>query len=177
MDLPVLWHLKVSHYNEKVRWALDYKGVPHARRALDPGFHRATVRRLSGGETTPVLVLDGRGIGDSTRIIAELERLHPEPSLYPADPQERGRALELEEFFDEEFAPYTRLLLFHYLQPGADLMLRTVMPDLPRGRRLLAKATWPRVRRLVDRTFGIDEASVEGAFAKLRAAGERFRAE
>jgi hypothetical protein len=21
--LPVLWHLKVSHYNEKVRWALD----------------------------------------------------------------------------------------------------------------------------------------------------------
>jgi len=21
---PVLWHLKVSHYNEKVRWALDY---------------------------------------------------------------------------------------------------------------------------------------------------------
>src|SRR5205823_2996625 len=23
--LPVLWHLKVSNYNEKARWALDYK--------------------------------------------------------------------------------------------------------------------------------------------------------
>ena len=23
---PVLWHLEVSHYNEKARWALDYKG-------------------------------------------------------------------------------------------------------------------------------------------------------
>jgi glutathione S-transferase len=176
-DLPVLWHLKVSHYNEKVRWALDYKGVPHARRALHAGFHRGTARRLSGGDTLPVLVLDGRGIGDSTRIIAELERLHPEPPLYPADPEERGRALELEEFFDEELGPYTRLLVVHHLQPDAELMLRTFTPDLGRRRRLVAKATWPRVRRQLNRDFGIDDASVEGAFAKLRAAGERFRAE
>jgi glutathione S-transferase len=176
-DLPVLWHLKVSHYNEKVRWALDYKGVPHARRALHAGFHRGTARRLSGGDTLPVLVLDGRGIGDSTRIIAELERLHPEPPLYPADPEERRRALELEEFFDEELGPYTRLLVVHHLQPDAELMLRTFTPDLGRRRRLVAKATWPRVRRQLNRDFGIDDASVEGAFAKLRAAGERFRAE
>jgi glutathione S-transferase len=176
-DLPVLWHLKVSHYNEKVRWALDYKGVPHARRALDAGFHRGTARRLSGGDTLPVLVLDGRGIGDSTRIIAELERLHPDPPLYPADPEERGRAVELEEFFDEELGPYTRLLVVHHLQPDAELMLRTFTPDLGRRRRLVAKATWPLVRRQLNRDFGIDDASVEGAFAKLRAAGERFRAE
>lgn len=174
---PVLWHLKVSHYNEKVRWALDYKGVPHVRRALDAGFHRDTVRRLGAGDTTPVLVLDGRAIGDSTRIIAELEGLHPEPPLYPADPEERARALELEEFFDEELGPYTRLLVFHHLQPDAELMLRTFTPDLGRGRRIVTKAVWPRVRRQLNRDFGIDDASVEGAFGKLRAAGERFRAE
>lgn len=23
----VLWHIELSHYNEKARWALDYKGV------------------------------------------------------------------------------------------------------------------------------------------------------
>ena len=38
-DPPVLYHLKVSHYNEKARWALDYKGVPHVRRAAIPGRH------------------------------------------------------------------------------------------------------------------------------------------
>jgi hypothetical protein len=27
-SLPVLWQLELSHYNEKVRWALDYKRVP-----------------------------------------------------------------------------------------------------------------------------------------------------
>jgi glutathione S-transferase len=56
-------------------------------------------------------------------------------------------------------------------------MLRTFTPDLGRRRRLVAKATWPRVRRQLNRDFGIDDASVEGAFANLRAVGERFRAE
>ena len=36
---PVLWHIPVSHYNEKVRWALAYKGIEHERRAPPPGAH------------------------------------------------------------------------------------------------------------------------------------------
>ena len=28
-ETPVLWQLEISHYNEKARWALDYKGVAH----------------------------------------------------------------------------------------------------------------------------------------------------
>jgi glutathione S-transferase len=38
-----------------------------------------------------VLELDGRVIADSTAIIEELERLHPEPPLYPADLGARAR--------------------------------------------------------------------------------------
>jgi hypothetical protein len=26
---PTLWQLDISHYSEKVRWALDHKRVPH----------------------------------------------------------------------------------------------------------------------------------------------------
>jgi hypothetical protein len=37
--LPVLWQLEVSHHVEKVRWALDYKHVPHIRRSLLAGRH------------------------------------------------------------------------------------------------------------------------------------------
>ena len=48
MDIPVLWHIPLSHYNEKVRWALDYKGIAHRRRVLGPNHlirvWRATVR-------------------------------------------------------------------------------------------------------------------------------------
>src|SRR5204863_3749459 len=129
-DPPVLWHLKVSHYNEKARWALDHKRVPHVRRAAVPGLHRDTARGLSGGSTFPVLVLDGEAIGDSTRIIEALEERFPEPALYPADPAERQRALELEDFFDEELGAYTRLLCLHHTLPDGKLMLGVFVPDL-----------------------------------------------
>lgn len=175
--LPVLWHLKVSHYNEKARWALDFKRVPHARRAVTPGRHRALAEKLTGAPTLPVLVVDGEAIGDSTRIIAELESRHPEPALYPADAAQRRRALEIEDFFDEELGPYTRLLLLDSVLEDVDLMLGTFVPDLDGVQRAFAKATFPAWRRQVRADFGIDERSVARARSKLRAAGERFRSE
>jgi hypothetical protein len=29
LDTPLLWHIPLSHYNEKARWALDYKRIAH----------------------------------------------------------------------------------------------------------------------------------------------------
>jgi glutathione S-transferase len=177
IDAPVLWHLKVSHYNEKARWALDYKRVPHVRRAAVPGRHRAIARRLTGGRTFPVLVLDGQAFGDSTRIIEMLERRYPDPALYPSDLDERRRALEIEEFWDEELGPYTRLLVVHHMLPDPDLTLGAFFSDLRGPSRLSARALFPAVRRQMAAAVGIDERSVGGAFEKVRAAGERFRAE
>ena len=173
----MLWHLKVSNYNEKARWALDYKRLPHVRRAVDAGRHRVIAKRLTGGRTFPVLVVDGEPIGDSTEIIAALERLRPEPRLYPAGPEERRRALELEELFDEELGPHARLLAMHHMLGSGGLFLGAFTPDLPAARRLVARLAFPLVRRRVRRSFGIDERSVELAFEKVRAAGEGLRAE
>jgi glutathione S-transferase len=114
---PVLWQIGISHYAEKVRWTLAHKRVDHVRRSTPPGLHIPVALWLSrgGSVTFPVLQIDGRNIGDSTEAIAVLEALHPEPALYPADPEQRRRALELEDFFDEELGPHTRLLPFHEL--------------------------------------------------------------
>jgi glutathione S-transferase len=160
---PVLWHLKVSHYNEKARWALDFKGVRHVRRAVVPGAHPDVALRLTGVPTLPVLDFDGEAIGDSTRIIEALERRHPDPPLYPSDPDARRRALALEDFFDEELGPYTRLLFVHHTLPDPVLFLGSFVPDAPLGPRLVARATFPRVRRRVVRAFAIDDQSVERA--------------
>ena len=176
-NTPVLWHLKVSHYNEKVRWALDYKRIPHVRRAETPGRHQAIAQRLTGDRTFPVLVVDGRAIGDSSAIIGELERRHPEPPLYPADPAARGRALEIEDFFDEELGPYTRRLALNAMLPDRELVLGAFAPDLSRGRRVAMRVTFPLVRRRVISEFDLDHPGIEAARAKLRAAGTRFRSE
>src|SRR5215212_12001340 len=84
---PVLWHIELSHYSAKARWALDYKGIPHVRKAPVPGLHAMTALRVTRGaqRRLPVLVLDRRAVGDSTAIIEALEAYQPEPALYPLE--------------------------------------------------------------------------------------------
>jgi len=36
-----LYDFAFSHYSEKARWALDFKGVPYTSHHLVPGFHCA----------------------------------------------------------------------------------------------------------------------------------------
>ncbi len=132
-EKPVLWHIPVSHYSEKARWALAWKGIEHERRAPLPGAHMAVALWLTRGasKTFPVLELDGVRIGDSSAIIAALEQRRPEPALYPADPDERRRALELEEFFDEQLGPHIRLLAWHELRRDPQRMEELSLTMLP----------------------------------------------
>ena len=173
--VPALWHLKVSNYNEKARWALDYKGLPHVRNAVEAGRHQKVAKKLSGGTTLPVLQADGRVLGDSTEIIAELERIRPQPGLYPSDPAERRRALEFEDHFDEELGPYSRLLAVHHAFKDKRLGFDMFVPDMPALRRTVASAMFPRVRKTIEAQFGIDEESVSNAFDKVRHAGALLR--
>ena len=130
---PLLWHIWISHYSEKARWALDFKRVPHRRRAMPGGFHMIAALALTHGEvyTFPILELDGEVISDSTEIIGALERRHPEPSLYPEDPVERRRALDLEDYFDEELGPPLRLLGFHEMVRDPERLSALMDPFLP----------------------------------------------
>jgi glutathione S-transferase len=137
-SLPTLWHIEISHFSEKARWALAYKDVEHRRRAPLPGAHIPVALYLTRGKhkTFPVLQLDGRAVGDSTALIAALEERYPEPPLYPEDAEERRRALALEDFFDEELGPHIRLLAFHELRKDPErlkaLMERTTPAPLAR---------------------------------------------
>jgi glutathione S-transferase len=176
-DVAVLWHLKVSSYNEKARWALDYKNVPHSKKAVEPGRHVRLAKRLAGTRTLPILELDGRVVPDSTEIIKALEERWPDPPLYPDDAQDRQRALELEDFLDEELGPYARTLAVSHMLLSPDVLLGGFFPDMGRGRRVTSRALYPLVRRVFRRNLPLEPDDVEIAFGKLRAAGERIRAE
>jgi glutathione S-transferase len=134
-EQPVLWHIPISHYSEKARWAMDHKRMPHRRRGLPGGAHMLAALALTGGQsvTFPVLVVNGAGIGDSTAIIAELERRQPDPPLYPEDPAERRRALDLEEYFDEELGPPIRLVAWHEMTRDPERLGELAARFLPPG--------------------------------------------
>jgi glutathione S-transferase len=177
-SVPVLWQLELSHYNEKVRWALDYKRVPHIRRSLLPGLHILKAKRLTGDtSTTPVLTLNGRSIGDSTRIIASIEERWPRPPLYPPDAAQRQRALELEEFFDEELGPHIRRVAYQELLPHPELVVPLFAHGQPFPARALLRAGFRALRVGMRRRFEITAAAAEHSRVKVVAAMDRLERE
>lgn len=161
-----LWHIELSHYNEKARWALDYKGIPHERRVPIPGFgHRIRAASLTRGThlRLPVMDLEGRRVGDSTAIIAALEDYRPDPPLYPEDAGQRELALELEDSFDEELAPAVRRYMWFHTLPDPDATAAALFTSPSPSRERLLRLTHPVARRVVSADYGIDADSAEAS--------------
>jgi glutathione S-transferase len=183
MTKPTLWHIPVSHYSEKARWALEYKGVEHDRRTPLPGAHMLYAEWLTrgGSATLPVLRLDGETYGDSTAIIAALERRSPEPALYPADAAERQRALELEDFFDEELGPAIRRFVWHEMRTDREGMAEVATNMVPPPLRRFGPARSGARRfgsTFVKLRYGAaDDEAAEAATERVLAALDRLEEE
>jgi glutathione S-transferase len=76
---------------ERVALAAAHKGIAVEWVDHDPA-DRSAIRALSGQDFVPVAELDGRLIVDSPVILRELERLTPDPPLWPAEPARRAEA-------------------------------------------------------------------------------------
>jgi glutathione S-transferase len=175
----ILWHIEVSHYNEKARWALDFKAIPHVRRTPLPGLHglRALVLTRGGQRRLPVLELDGRRIGDSTAIIAALEEYQSDPPLYPSDSVERARALELEDYFDEQLAPALRRYVWYHTLGDTDAVIASVGRNMGPLRRGALRVLAPVIKPAVRKDYGVSDAGAERALADIRAAMDRVERE
>jgi glutathione S-transferase len=84
---------------ERVALAAAHKGL-EVDWVDHPADDRSQVRAVSGQDLVPVAEIDGEVIVDSTVIVDRLEVLHPEPSLYPADPASRAAAEAFVAWFD-----------------------------------------------------------------------------
>jgi glutathione S-transferase len=178
-SVPVLWHFPVSHFNEKIRWALDFKGIPHVRKALFLDY-LPRAWWASGRPTLPILFLDDNAIGDSTRILEALEKAYPDPPLYPRDEVQRRRAEDLEQFFDEELGhPLRTAILGPMFVSDPDGVIATLslgMALRPTAKRVL-RAMFPAFSAFYRFRHQINAATVSAAPAKVRAALDRIEAE
>lgn len=174
---PHLLHFRLSHYNEKVRWALDFKGWEHTREALVPGFHIPRVRLLSGQNKVPVLVIDDRVLVGSSHIIAEIERMRPSPPLYPEDVGERRRALDIERFFDEEVAPDVRRLFWSTYIDRPDYCARLATDGFSSFVRGVWRACFPVMKPLFRSNIGVRQEQVDVARDRLSGYFDRLESE
>jgi len=109
---PTLITIRVSHFCEKARWALERAGVGFVEEAHPPLLHLlATVPR--GGRSVPMLVTPHGTLKDSAAIVAHADRKGPrERSLFPEDPKECAEAEALARRFDDDLGPAVRRILY-----------------------------------------------------------------
>ena len=168
-----LLQFRHSPYNEKVRWALDLKRVPHRRRSLLPGPHVGVVRKLTGRTTTPVIVADdGLAIDGSARILQWLEERFPDPPLFPADAAELAEAQRIERWFDDDLTPRIRRAVLQALLQQPSAFAGVFGDGAPAWKRAAYACVAPLAAPLVRKGNGIvGAASVADG---LRAAGHAF---
>jgi glutathione S-transferase len=152
-----LIELYPSPWSERVRWVLEWKGVPYARRPYQPLADEAALREKTGQATVPVLLADGDVIGDSDVAVDWIEARHPDRPLVPADPRRRAAVRAWETMATETMTPFGRLVMIgRYkamdLQPLAD--------------HFAAKYGWsPEVEKRADRVLRTLLSDLAGAVA------------
>ncbi len=167
----VLHQFLSSHFNEKARWALDWKRVPHRRVSYLPGPHLPQIKRMTGQSAVPVLALGGELVVGSARILEALEKRYPERPLFPSDPRERMRAGEIIEEFDREVGPAVRTALFSVLIGEADYLCRVFSHSKPALSRAFYRALFPLARGVIAKANGAnDPAGVARAFERAQRA-------
>lgn len=114
----LLLQFSTSHYCRKVRLALGYKNIAYRVENLTPGLHVLKLKPMTGLTTVPVLLPEQSGepeaISDSTAIFQYLEKICPDPPLYPIDLTLKTRVELLEDWLDESIGTATRFVYYDY---------------------------------------------------------------
>lgn len=167
-----LYQFPISHYCEKIRWALDYKQLDYQVVNLLPGFHAATAKKLSRRSSVPILRHNDKVVRNSSDIISYLDETFPEHSLIPVDTQQKQDALDWERFADKEIGPYVRRICYHTLLEYPALVVPLLTVNGPWVIRVMFPGLRSKMRKLMD----INEASTQIAQQHLAHALDKLHA-
>jgi glutathione S-transferase len=124
---------ELSPYSVKVRSYFRYKKIAHEW-VLRSSANQEEFQLYAKLPLIPLVVTpEGQGLQDSTPLIEHFEKLHPEPSIHPADPALGFLSALIEEYADE----WSNKPMFHYRwfyevdrQSAAERIARQMMPGL-----------------------------------------------
>lgn len=112
-----LYVIPGSHPAMTARLMLELKGIPYKRVDLMPVISKGAVKALGfPGVTVPALKIHGEKHQGSREIARALDRIQPEPPLFPADSTARTAVEEAERFGDEDLQPAARRMLWWSLR-------------------------------------------------------------
>jgi glutathione S-transferase len=106
-----------SHPSMGARMMLEGKGIPYKRRDLIPVMSKGVLRAARfPGITVPALKLNGTRVQGSMDIARELDRIQPDPPLFPSDAAKREAVEEVERWGDGPLQERTRRILWNAMK-------------------------------------------------------------
>jgi glutathione S-transferase len=170
-----LYVIPGSHPSMAARLMLQQKGIEYRRVDLMPVVSKAVLKVLRfPGITVPALKIDGRRIQGSLEIARELDRMRPEPPLFPGDAERRTAVEEAERWGDDQLQGMARRILWNAIRRD-----RSSIGTFAEGARLgipigLAVRTAPPIIAASVRFNRADDDSVRADLAALPGALERI---
>lgn len=159
-----LYQFCISHYSEKARWALDYKGVNYKPINLLPGQHARTITQMTGADSSvPVLDHDGQIVQGSAQIVDYLDQMFPDNPLTPADPILREQALEWEKKLDEQAGPAIRTWVYHYFLQRPKVVVPLLAAGTPFYNRILLSLAFSRVDEIMRKWMKINQKTADAS--------------
>lgn len=159
-----LYQFCISHYSEKARWALDYKGVNYKPINLLPGQHARTITQMTRADSSvPVLDHDGQIVQGSAQIVDYLDQVFPDNPLTPEDPVLREQALEWEKKLDEQAGPAIRTWVYHYFLQRPKVVIPLLAAGTPFYNRILLSLAFSRVDEIMRKWMKINQKTADAA--------------
>ncbi|HVC07431.1 MAG TPA: glutathione S-transferase N-terminal domain-containing protein [Solirubrobacterales bacterium] len=163
-----LYVIPASHPSIAAGLMLEHKGIPYKRTDLLPVISKLALRAVGfPGVTVPALKLEGARVQGSREIARELERVRPEPPLFPAEPKRRSEVEEAEGFGEASLQAPMRQILWWAIKKD-----RAPLRSYSEGARLgvpidLAMLTAAPIVALSARFNKADDQHVRRALAEL----------
>ena len=163
-----LFTIPASHPGWTARLMLERKGIAYSRIDLVAVLSRPILRAAGfPGVTVPALRIDGRRVQGSRAIARELDRLVPEPPLYPADAAARKKVEEAEAWGDEVLQEVARRLAWNRLSKDSG-PIRSYLEGAKLGLPVaVAAKTAPPIAKLSARLNDADDAHAIADIAAL----------
>jgi glutathione S-transferase len=186
--------IPVSHYCEKIRWALTRSQIPFVEEPHMPPFHRFATRqaarqqdpasiaeaekhlssinrfvsRLVGGQSVPVLITATSIFNDSEEILKHIDDIAADDAkLYPIDREHRQQVEELVKSFDTILAPAVRLWFYFYTFDRSELIQPLWCQGVPLFERVLFPLVFSWMRSNVFQMYTIDDKSATVAYSNI----------
>lgn len=166
--VPRLITFRISHYCEKVRWALDRISFPYVEECHLPPLHRLKTAPLGGG-SVPVLVTEAEVLKDSADILKYLNTVAPvHLKLYPELPLLQQEVHKLEAQFNRKLGVLTRQWGYFYALQNRSLMQQVWCEGVPEWEKLLFPILFPVTCRLVYSSYNVHRESAIAAYDQIQ---------